>query len=224
MSTWKDLLKKGNLDLVLFDVSRQVDELYIKNTCYPLKRNIVRCFTETPLDQVKVVLIGQDPYINDYKGKPSACGLAFATENGYMNPSLRFIFKELEASGYANTDGSSYKPEQLVNWTKEGVLLLNRSLTVEKGKSNSHKDLWEKFTLPLVEILSIHNPNIIWLLLGNDAKQLTNNIQHGHIVTAPHPMAEGWSGGKIKFVGTNCFKHVNELLIKMGKKPIKWNL
>lgn len=193
-----------------------IEKLYKQATVFPLADNIFRAFNECSLNDVSVVILGQDPYPNVYKGIPSACGLCFATENGYINPSLRIIFKELNNSYYKCTKG-----EDLCKWPSQGVLMLNTTLTVEQGKPNSHMKLWDSFTKELITNISTDKPDLVWLLMGNNAQEHIKNIKKGYIVKVSHPMTDIY-GGKNKFVGSNCFVKVNELLNNMNKNSIIW--
>jgi len=208
---WLEFFQKINI----LERIPNLKEIY-KEEVYPIESQIFRAFNTTPLSSVKVVLIAQDPYPNLYKGIPNACGLCFATENGYTNPSLRVIFKELKNSGYQTNKG-----EDLISWAEQGVLMLNTSLTVEKGKPNSHSALWFNFTKHLITSLSRNNNQIVWLLMGKNAQELKKDIIDGYIVESVHPMVDIYSG-KNTFVGSNVFLEVNKILEKLNKEKINW--
>lgn len=211
--SWKQLLTTTNLDVLFENCLEKINILRENNiSIYPPNNQILRAFKECPMDTCKVVIIGQDPYHNVYNGKPSACGVAFATENGYVSPSLKIMFEELHREY-----DKDYRPEDLFRWCKEGVLLLNTSLTVEESKPNSHKPIWETFISMLIEAISTAKPNLVWLLMGNEAKSFEKNILNGNIVKTVHPMADRY-GAKVKFVGSDCFKKVNYFL----KEPINF--
>lgn len=146
---------------------------------FPSANNVFRAFRETPIDKIQYVLLGQDPYNNLYKGVPSACGLSFVTENGYINHSLQILSENL------NINPREFKDFM----TDKGVLLLNSYLTVEQGAPRSHKKIWDEFSKILVTIISRYKPNLTWVLLGEDAKAYRNYIVEGRIVTAIHPAA-----------------------------------
>lgn len=192
-----------------------LEELY-KEEVFPIKEKVFRAFNATTLDNLNVVLIGQDPYPNLYKGEPSACGLCFATENGYTNPSLRVIFKELSRTFYKTNKG-----DDLIKWAPQGVLMLNASLTVKKGEPNSHYKLWVNFTEHLITSLSKTKPDLVWLLMGKNAQELKRNIVSGYIIEKSHPMVDIYSGKNV-FVGSNAFVEVNEVLDKLNKIKINW--
>lgn len=195
----------------------------------PEPQNIFRAFRETPFDQVKVVIIGQDPY-------PSggyADGLAFSSGNGHLPKSLEYIYRELEFEY-----GKRPTKYSLEDWAHQGVLLLNTSLTVTSGKPLSHADFgWHRFIGLVLKTLVLNNPrdhtipnkDIIFMVWGKPAKSLYNDaiVSMGfgdavHAIEGIHPIAESYSGGSMKFVGGNYFKRVNDLLVEQGKEPIKW--
>ena len=145
----------------------------------PEGKKVFRAFRETPVDKVQYVLLGQDPYNNIYKGVPSACGLSFVTENGYINPSLELLSHNLDIN-----------PHGFKNFMLDkGVLLLNAYLTVLAGEARSHKKIWEEFSKVLITAISRYKPNLTWILLGEDAKSYRDYIVEGRIVTAIHPSA-----------------------------------
>lgn len=209
---WDEYFK----DIKIQDRIPEIEEIYKDVKVYPSKTNIFRAFNDCSLQDIKVVIIGQDPYPNKYKGIPSACGLCFATENGYINPSLRIIFKELNRTFYKTNTG-----EDLIKWAPQGVLMLNTSLTVEEGKPNSHSKLWFNFTKHLVTSLSKTKPDLVWLLMGKNAQELKKDLIDGYIIETVHPMVDIYSG-KNTFVGSNAFKKVNEVLDRLNKNKIDW--
>lgn len=210
---WEALISEKTM----LDLRRDIGVLYENTICYPPQSQIFRSMEYFDPEQTNVVIIGQDPYPGLYKGQPSACGLAFMTENGYINPSLRLIFEELHDSKYHKV----YKPHHLMNWVEEGVLLLNTSLSVEGGKPGSHIKVWKNFTKELITQLG-KNKEIVWLLMGNHAMQYEPIIQ-GSVIPSCHPMAQQYSGGVIRFVGSGIFRDVNDKLLKLNKSPIEWN-
>ena len=183
---------------------------------YPPGSLIFRAFDLTPVDQVKVVILGQDPYHNPGE----AMGLSFSVPDGVrMPPSLRNIYKEIETdlgirmSGRPNLEG----------WARQGVLLLNSFLTVEAGKAASHRDIgWQQFTDAVISYLSAHGEGIVFLLWGNFAKNkaaLIDTTRH-HVLTAAHPSP--LAGGA--FFGCKHFSRTNQILESEGKTPINWQL
>jgi len=178
----------------------------------PEKDLIFNALKLTPLEKVKVVILGQDPYPTDGQ----AHGLAFSVPNGQGFPgSLSNIFKEVSRSLNVRPKDST----DLTRWTEQGVLLLNAILTVQEGRPSSHANKgWEEFTDRVIEVVN-KEQNIVFLLWGNYAKAKGNKIDRKkHLVlTAPHPspLARG-------FVGCNHFRDCNQYLVQHGKEPIDW--
>lgn len=184
---------------------------------YPQSEDIFNCFYKTSFNNVKIVLLGQDPYHNG-----SATGLCFDVKFGNkINPSLQNIYKELENEGYYPT-----KDGNLENWAKQGILLLNTSLTVLEGCPESHIDLWTGFIKKVFEKLS-EKDFIIWVILGkkaSDWKECITNKNH-IILEATHPSpfsAYKASGEQMSFIGSNIFKNVNKELYNRRIEKISW--
>ena len=183
---------------------------------YPPGSQIFRAFELTPLDQEKVVILGQDPYHNPGE----AMGLSFSVPDGVrMPPSLRNIFAEIESDLGVRMSG---RPN-LENWARQGVLLLNSILTVEAGKAASHRGIgWQEFTDAVIRTLSERREGIVFLLWGNFAKAkaaLIDPSRH-HVLQAAHPSP--LAGGA--FFGCRHFSKTNQILVSEGKTPIDWQL
>ena len=183
---------------------------------YPPGSLIFRAFDLTPVDQVKVVILGQDPYHNPGE----AMGLSFSVPDGVrMPPSLRNIYREIETDLGIRMSG---RPN-LESWARQGVLLLNSSLTVEAGLANSHKDIgWHEFTDAVIRYLSDQREGIVFLLWGNFAKakaSLIDTTRH-HVLTAAHPSP--LAGGA--FFGCRHFSKTNQILLSEGQTPINWQI
>lgn len=219
LGSWYDFMLSNSTMGYLEEAYNNVEILYENTTCYPIKENIFRAFKECDFKNVSVVIVAMDPFPNMYKGKPSACGLCFATENGFVNPSLRIITKELVNCGYIEPIDSVHVPRRLTNLPKQGVLMLNMALTVEQGKAGSHLKVWQAFTQSLITSLSKAKPDLIYLLMGKEAQQVNKNIITGTIIETVHPMVDVYSG-KNNFVGSNCFVEINKQLISENKTPI----
>jgi uracil-DNA glycosylase len=184
---------------------------------YPPGNLIFNAFDQTPFNKVKVVLLGQDPY----HGKGQAHGLCFSVSNGVKPPpSLVNIFKEI------NKDLGIDVPSHgnLEAWAKQGVLLLNATLTVRANQPLSHhKQGWETFTDRVIEILSEKKTGLVFLLWGNNARvkeQIIDSSKH-HILTAAHPSPYSANNG---FFGCKHFSKTNEILKKQMLEPIDWRL
>lgn len=185
-------------------------------TIYPPGPFIFNAYNSTMPDDVKVVLIGQDPYHNEGE----AMGLSFSVPKGIkIPPSLKNIYKELTNDvGFTPPDHGD-----LSAWAHQGVFLLNACLTVEKNKAGSHKDLgWQTFTDKTIAYLSTHRQHLVFMLWGNFAKSKMPLIDAGkHLVlTAAHPSPLAGNA----FQGCKHFSKTNEFLIRHSKTPIQWQI
>ena len=190
---------------------------YESKTIYPKQTDIFKAFRNTPYKDIKVVILGQDPY----HGENQAEGLSFSVKVGVKQPpSLQNIFKELHDDlGY-----NIPKSGSLVKWSEEGVLLLNTVLTVEKDKAASHKDLgWEIFTDSVIKKINEKTTPVVFILWGSFARSkkslITNKIHY--IIESPHPSPFSAYNG---FFGSKPFSKTNNFLISKGLKPIDWEI
>jgi len=182
---------------------------------FPDEENIFAAFNLTPLDQVKVVILGQDPY----HGPGQAMGLSFSVPEGVkVPPSLRNMLKEIES----DIGASSLAGGDLTPWARQGVLLLNSVLTVEEASANAHAGLgWERFTDEAMSTLSSAREGVVFLFWGGSAKKkaaLIDKTRHT-VLTAPHPSPLSAYRG---FLGCQHFSKANALLKAAGQKPIAW--
>jgi uracil-DNA glycosylase len=216
IGTWKEMLQ-NELEAPYFKgLQLFLEEELAKHTVFPSLERVFAAFQLTPFESVKVVVLGQDPY----HGKGQANGLCFSVTEGIRKPpSLQNIFKELES------DLSISIPSHgsLDEWAKQGVLLLNATLTVREGEAGSHQlKGWEQFTDAVIRSLSDKKDGLVFLLWGNFAKQkaaLIDGRRH-HILTAAHPSPLARTG----FKGCKHFSQTNKLLTQMGKEPINWRI
>lgn len=213
-----DWILKDELNKNYFkELLSYIDNEYKKNTIYPKKEEIFKAFRNTSYKNVKVVILGQDPY----HGENQAEGLSFSVKSGISKPpSLQNIFKELKADlGYEIPNHGS-----LVDWTNEGVLLLNAVLTVEANKAASHKDIgWESFTDEVIRKINCKTSPVVFILWGNFAKNkksLIDNPIH-LILESSHPSPFSAYNG---FFGSKPFSKTNKFLIKNHIKPINWEI
>ena len=194
-----------------------VKKEYQTKTIYPKQNEVFNAFRYTDFDDVKVVILGQDPY----HGPNQAEGLSFSVSNEVLKPpSLQNIFKELESDlKIPFPEHNSLKP-----WAKQGVLLLNAVLTVEEHKPTSHKDKgWENFTDAIIEILNKKEDPIVFILWGSYArskKSLITNPKH-LVIESAHPSPFSARNG---FFGSKPFSKTNEFLKKNGIKEIDWRI
>ncbi|WP_462314993.1 uracil-DNA glycosylase [Methanobrevibacter sp.] len=214
---WDEALKAEFKKEYFIKIMDFVDKEYSTKTIYPPHEEIFNAFKFTPLSNVKVVILGQDPYHE----AGQAHGLAFSTPDGRPIPrSLKNIFKEINAEyGYPIPESGC-----LEKWAKQGVFLLNTVLTVEDGNANSHSKCgWQTFTDNVIEILNKQNQPIVFLLWGKQAekkKELITNPNHLVLITS-HPSPFSARRG---FLGCNHFKLANEFLKENNKEEIDWNL
>ncbi|SKC08245.1 Uracil-DNA glycosylase [Soonwooa buanensis] len=212
--TWDEILKPIKESDYFKNLWQNVNLEYASSKCFPPKDQIFRALELTPFDEVKVVIIGQDPYHNDNQ----ANGLCFSvTEGVKAPPSLKNIFTELKND--LNIDRSK---TELDDWGKQGVLLLNATLTVKAHEPNSHKDLgWEKFTNFIIEKISEEKENVVFVLWGAFAQKkagLINPAKH-FILQSAHPSPFSVHRG---FYGSKVFSKINECLTSKQKSAIDW--
>ena len=192
-----------------------VKEEYRSKTIYPTAKLIFNAFNSTPFNNVKVVIVGQDPYHQPHQ----AHGLCFSVNDGIkIPPSLVNIYKEInfDLGTPIATSGN------LERWAKQGVLLLNATLTVSAGLAGSHQGKgWEQFTDRVIESLSRNGNNLVFMLWGSYAQKKGASIdQTKHLVlTSPHPSPLSAHRG---FFGNKHFSRANEYLVLKGKSPIEW--
>lgn len=195
-----------------------VKEEYSKHVVYPPSDDIFNALHLTPLKEVKVLILGQDPYINEHE----AHGLCFSVlpEQKKLPPSLQNIYKELNADLGCEIPNNGY----LKKWAEQGVLLLNTVLTVRAHESNSHKGKgWEHFTDAIIRAVNEQDRPIVYMLWGSHAQQkipMLNNPKH-LILKAPHPSPLSAHRG---FFGCKHFSQANEFLEKNGIEPIDWQI
>ena len=214
---WLGFLKNHDLKKQLLSIeARLEEEIKLGKIIFPKRENIFRSLQLVQPDEVKVVILGQDPYHNFNQ----ADGLAFSVSNFQsLPPSLINIFIEIENDLNIKIE----KKGDLENIAKQGVLLLNSILTVEKNNPGSHKNIgWEKLTDIIISSLSLIG-NIVFILWGNFAKKKSNLIDNNInlVINSSHPSPFSAHKG---FFGSKPFSKCNDYLISKGKEPIKWNL
>ena len=221
-SDWNDFFEE-NSETLQNILDKVLDK---KNKIYPKKKKIFKIFKYLSPSDIKVVILGQDPYINfevvDDKEIPQAEGLSFSVPKRHRKipPSLKNIFKEIKNS-YPDF---KYENGNLKKWVKrEKIFLLNSALTVIQGKSNSHQKYWQEFTDKVIEYISDNNENIVFILMGNNAKSkysLIDNKKH-IVLTSVHPSPLSANRG---FFGCDIFKKANQQLSKRNIEEINWSL
>ncbi|ASY37919.1 uracil-DNA glycosylase [Taylorella equigenitalis] len=216
--SWKSFFD-SQIELAYFDsLVSKIDNARSSTTVYPPEDMVFSAFKLTPLTEIKIVILGQDPYYNEGQ----AHGLAFSVQHGVaLPPSLKNIFTELK-----NSVDNFKIPSHgcLESWAKQGVMLLNDVLTVEQGKPNSHKNWgWEIFTTNAISQINFSCQNVVFLLWGGNAKTKSKLIDKSKhlILESPHPSPLSAYRG---FFGCNHFTKANNYLISHGMSPILWEL
>lgn len=215
--SWKEVLKDEFTKEYFVELKRFLIEERQNYTIYPKSSDMFNAFSYTPFDDVKVVIIGQDPY----HGANQAHGLAFSVLDGVpFPPSLRNIFQELNSDIGCPTPKSG----NLSSWAKQGVFLINTVLSVREGQAHSHaKHGWEIFTDNVIKKISEKKQNVVFILWGSPAiakSKLIDSSKH-HIITSPHPSPLSSYRG---FFGSKPFSKTNEFLASRGIEKIEWCL
>ncbi|NPA67426.1 MAG: uracil-DNA glycosylase [Chlorobi bacterium] len=213
--SWKKLLKDEFEKEYFVNLVNFVKQEYKTQTIYPPGKDIFKAFDLCPVDKVKVVIIGQDPY----HGKGQAHGLCFSVKDGVtVPPSLRNIYKELHSDVGKEIPATG----NLEHWAKQGVLMLNATLTVRAGQAGSHQGKgWETFTDAAIKKIAETKENLVFMLWGAYAQKKGQVIDAGkhYILKSPHPSPFSAHNG---FFGCKHFSKTNEFLKSIGKEEIKW--
>lgn len=214
---WDKILKDEYQKEYFINILKTLQIEYRKKDVFPKKSDVFRAMRLTDYDDIKIVILGQDPY----HGVGEAEGLSFSVQDGVRKPpSLRNIFKELKNDlGFDEPESGS-----LVKWAKEGVLLLNSLLTVEKDKPLSHKSLgWERFTDEVIKKINEKSTPVVFIFWGSYARSkkvyITNPIHYVIESTHPSPFSANYG-----FFGSKPFSKANNYLISKGIKPVDFNL
>lgn len=219
MPTWQETLgSEKQADYFVRLMARVQAERDAGKVIYPPQQDVFNALKLTPLDAVKVVILGQDPY----HGPNQAHGLCFSVLPGVKTPpSLVNIYKELavDIDGFVIPNHGT-----LTSWAEQGVLLLNTVLTVEQGNAHSHaKWGWERFTDAVINAVNTHQQGVVFLLWGSHAQKKGMQIDTGkhHVLCAPHPSPLSAHRG---FLGCQHFSQTNQLLISQNKSPVNWQV
>lgn len=214
--SWQPFLQSEFEKPYFHNLVHFVKNEYATYTCYPKGKEIFSAFDHCPFQEIKVVILGQDPY----HGEHQANGLSFSVNDGITHPpSLVNIFKEIQ-----NDLGIPYPQSgNLIRWAKQGVLLLNATLSVRASQAGSHQNKgWEIFTDAVIKTISNQCNHIVFLLWGGYAKnkiRLINSEKHC-ILTSGHPSP--LSANRGYWFGNKHFSKTNNYLISVGKTPIQW--
>jgi uracil-DNA glycosylase len=216
-NTWEELFSSDEFNYTFKEINDFLDEIYKVKTVYPERQNVFRAFELCPLDKVKVIILGQDPYHE----KGQAHGLAFSVPTGVkLPPSLVNIFKEIEN----DTGEKMIKNGDLTYLAKQGVLLLNTNLTVEEGKPLSHSYyFYRHFIYKVMSYLDSLDKPLVYILWGKSAQKFAKPLQNPRqlVLMANHPSP--LSANRGGFFNTHLFSKCNDFLIKNNETPIKWS-
>lgn len=219
MMTWTEALADEKAKPYFRKLMLQVQaEREAGKTIYPPREKVFTAFSTTALEDVRVVILGQDPY----HGPNQAHGLCFSVLPGVrIPPSLKNIYKELasDIEGFVIPNHGN-----LLSWAQQGVLLLNTVLTVEQGKAHSHaKWGWETFTDKVIDAVNEHREGVVFLLWGSHAQKKGGSINRKKhcVLHAPHPSPLSAHRG---FFGSRPFSQTNQFLTQTGKQPIQWQI
>lgn len=217
MKNWDELFRQEEQKEYYRKLMQFLDEEYAQKTIYPPREDVFTCFTSCPLQDVKVVILGQDPYHQPLQ----AHGLCFSVRKGVPVPrSLKNIYRELKDD--LGVDAPSHGC--LLEWARQGVFLMNTVMTVREGEAYSHnKKGWEVFTDTVISVLNEQEQGIVFVLWGNHAQKkarLITGAQH-RIIQSAHPSPLSASRG---FFGSKPFSTINTCLKELGRTPIDWRL
>jgi len=209
--TWTPMMIKWGMGKEFRRVLSRLD--YENKVIYPEKRNIFRIFREVDYNNLKVVLLFQDPY---HDGK--ATGIAVANEGiTKISPTLKILYRQWNKECNSDEFDTS-----LINWCKQGVMPLNAALTVEQAKAGSHMFIWKNWTEMFLTNLSMTKKDIIYVMFGKKAQKFEPFVINGKMMHMVHPAAEMYTNGKSGFLGSNLFTRINQMLNIMNKKEIEW--
>lgn len=219
-SSWQKHVQQEFEKPYFKQLMQKVDEEYHNYTCFPPKEFIFNAFNSCAFDAVKVVILGQDPY----HGEGEANGLAFSVNDGIkIPPSLRNIYREINTENNTVFEPIEQTSGNLERWAKQGVLLLNATLTVRKDTPNSHKHLqWQQFTDAVIQTISNDKEKVVFLLWGSFAQKkakLIDTTKH-YVLVSGHPSPMSANQGK--WFGNQHFSKTNEILESVGKERVEW--
>lgn len=214
-SLWDDFFSSSSVRKILHNISDELEEE--KGKIYPPVSDVFKAFYLLKLEDIKVVILGQDPYHNG-----SAVGLCFSVKHGnYINPSLKNIYTELKLEGYSPNENGN-----LFHWARQGCLMLNTALTVKQSVPDSHTDFWYPFSIELIKYISANRTNVVWILMGAKAFAFSKYINNKHsFLVSSHPSSYSYRTPFRQypsFLGSDLFKKANKILREKGEKEIIW--
>jgi len=217
MISWQDFFKREMKEKYYQDLMNFLEQERQEKNIYPAREDLFSCFELCPYEQVKAVIIGQDPYHQPNQ----AHGLSFSVKPGVrIPPSLRNIYKELKNDLGLEAPKHGY----LADWARQGVLMMNSSWSVEEGKPGSHKKIgWKNFTEQILQVLNKHEKPLVFVLWGNHAIEVAKGIDNPKhlLLKGVHPSPLSAKGG---FFGSKPFSKINDFLLVNGREAIDWQL
>ncbi len=216
-SSWKILLKDEFKKEYFIDLISILEKEYEKNLIYPSKNLVFNAFNLCPFNKLKVIIIGFDPYSNK-----DANGLAFSVDSSIKIPnSLKNIYDELYNDLKIDNDNKG----DLTKWARQGILLLNNTLTIGKNRKYKHKE-WKVFTNYIIELINEKKQNIVYLLFGVETHNKENLIDNKNnlIIKLSHPSPNSTIKTNFPFYGSKCFSKTNKYLKKYNIKNINWKI
>ena len=219
---WNDFFERRDVKKELKSINKELKKQKKEGiTILPIKENRFNCFERTKFQDVKVVIIMQDPYKNIINDIPQAHGLCASVPDGVpIPPTLNNMLKELKDDlGYDIPESGN-----LEKWADQGVLLLNRTLTLKQGESNSHKTLWTDFSAKLMKFIVENKDFVVFICWGGDAQASLNglNMKEHIVISGTHPSPLGANKGG--FFGKKYYSCVNNVLKDNNIEEIDWNL
>ncbi len=219
-ATWEEVFRGADDEIK--DISDILEnDKKVNGRFYPDCKDLFKAFELTPLNGVKVVILGQDPYHStNHDGTPQAQGMSFSVKRGTKIPSsLVNIYKELKntVSGFVTPNHGD-----LTGWSRQGVLLLNSCLTVRPNNPGSYKEIWLGFVKKVINAILDNNPGCIFVLWGRKAQKIRKMLgERAVVLESSHPSGLSCNRG---FMGSNPFNQINDILKERGKGPINWNV
>lgn len=216
LGSWEDPIRRWNMESDLSNTIKLINNAFLQTTVYPDKGKIFNAFRKTNYDNLKVVLLFQDPY---HDGSATGIAIANSKNSKIVSPTLRVFIDEY----FNDLDVKSTEFDiSMETFCEKGVMPLNCALTVEKGAPESHLFLWRTWTEKFLVNLTMEKKDLVFVLFGNKAKTWRDQIINGVIINSVHPAAEVYSHGKSGFYNSNIFTAINKQLVILKKEPIEW--
>lgn len=218
---WFDLLEKDFETTWFMGIAHKLSEERTKKMVYPTSENVFRAFRETPFSQVKVIILGQDPYNgpNEANGIPFDCS---QVASRYICGSWKKVLEEYDRE-FPSNFATDLMAGDLLRWCHSGILLLNSALTVPHKDPGAHQKIWSPFTARIIDILAWSTSPKVFVFLGNDAKKFAHMVRNPHIsFQFEHPAAALYGNATRPWAADRIFRNINAALEQLGQQPIEW--